>query len=316
MVVDVHAHFHPRAYLDVLEQRLGRRRWPAHSDRYPHTDSPEDVEGRLALMAQAGVDVQVLSVGTHGPFSQHQTQAVDAARMLNDVYAQMVECAPSRFKAAMALPLPHVDASIAEVERGYEQLGMAAVNLTCAVFDTPLADPTFDPLYEALDARASIVIYHPIGNGLCSPPINQYNLTGSAANVLEDGVLAMQLVQRQLPLRFPNIRWVIPHLGSFLPMLLGRMDHVFARQQGDLPEPPTETARRFYYDTVGHASLPALRCACEVFGASQLLPGSDWPIALQYETYPEIIDYIRQAGLPPDAADAILHHNAERLFGL
>jgi predicted TIM-barrel fold metal-dependent hydrolase len=316
MVVDVHAHFHLRAYLEVLEQRLGRRRWPAHWDRYPHTDSPDDVAGRLALMDEAGVDVQVLSIGTHGPFSRDEACAVDAAHMLNDAYAEMAQRAPSRFKAAMALPLPHLDAALREVERAYDQLGMVAVSLTCAVFDTPLADPLFDPLYAALDERAGIVIFHPIGNGLCSPLINDFNLTGSAGNTLEDGVLAMQLVQRQLPRRFPNIRWVIPHLGSFLPLLLGRMDHVFTRQQGDLPELPSETARRFLYDTVGHASLPALRCAYEVFGASQLLPGSDWPIALQYESYPEIIGYIGQAGLPPEAEDAILNRNAERLFGL
>ncbi len=316
MVVDVHAHFHPRAYLNILEEQLGRRRWPAHWDRYPHTDSLEDVAGRLELMEAAGVDVQVLSVGTHGPFSTNEGTAVAAAHMLNNAYANLVRGHPKRLAAAMALPLPHIEACLHEIERGYDELGMLAVNLTCAVFDQPLADPVFDPLYEEMNRRGSIVIYHPIGNALCSPLISDYNLTGSAGNTLEDGVLALQLIQRQLPRRFPNIKWVIPHLGSFLPMLLGRMDHVFARQQGDLPELPSVTARRFFYDTVGHASDPALRCACDVFGASQLLPGSDYPISLQYEDYPSIVSYIRQGCLASEDAERILNRNAEVLFGL
>jgi 6-methylsalicylate decarboxylase len=315
MVIDVHAHFHPAAWLGVLEAKLGHRRWPTGWDRFPHTDSAQDREGRLKLMDEAGVDVQVLSVGTHGPFSMDEQTGVDAARMLNDSYAEMVQREPKRFMAAMALPLPHVDASLREMRRGYDELGMCAVNLTCAVFDRPLADAQFDPLYEEMNRRASIVIYHPVGNGLCSPLIRDYNLTGSAGNTLEDGVLAMQLVQRQLPSRFPNIRWVIPHLGSFLPMLLGRMDHVFARQQGDLPELPSTTSRRFFYDTVGHASAPALRCARDVFGATQLLPGSDWPIGLQYEPYPQTVEYIRGSGLAPEEVDLILNRNAEALFG-
>ena len=202
------------------------------------------------------------------------------------------------------------------MERGYEALGMVAVNLPCAIFDTPLADAAFDPLYEEMNRRDSIAIYHPIGNALCSPFIRDYNLVGSAGNTLEHGVLALQLIQRQLPRRFPRIRWLFPHLGSFLPVMLGRMDHVFARQQGDLPEPPTTTARRFYYDTVGHGSSPDLRCACDVFGASQLLPGSDWPVGLQYEDYSSTVDYIRTSGLPDESVDAILHRNAEALFDL
>jgi predicted TIM-barrel fold metal-dependent hydrolase len=316
MVVDVHAHFHPRVWLSILEDKLTHRRWPVGWDNYPHTDSPEDVDGRLRLMDEAGVDQQVLSVGTHGPFSPDAVTATEAARVLNDAYANLVALHPSRFLAAMALPLPHIAASLAEMERSYSSLGAVAINLPCSVFDRSLADASFDPLYEELDRRGAIVIFHPIGNALCSPLIRDFNLTGSAGNALEDGVLAMQLVQRKIPSRFPRVTFIIPHLGSFLPMLLGRMDHVFARQQGDLPELPSSTARRFFYDTVGHASASALTCACEIFGPRQLLPGSDWPIGLQYESYPDTIGYIAKSGLEPEDVELILRRNAEALFGL
>jgi hypothetical protein len=52
------------------------------------------------------------------------------------------------------------------------------------------------------------------------------------------------------------------------------------RIQHDLPEPPSATARRFYYDTVGHGSQAALLCAWKAFGATHILPGSDFPVLL------------------------------------
>jgi aminocarboxymuconate-semialdehyde decarboxylase len=72
-----------------------------------------------------------------------------------------------------------------------------------------------------------------------------------------------------------------------LPVALNRLDHQLRFGHPNLPEPPSVTARRFYYDTVGHGSDVALLCAWKAFGAGQLLPGSDWPVLLIDESYSE-----------------------------
>jgi hypothetical protein len=83
----------------------------------------------------------------------------------------------------------------------------------------------------------------------------------------------------------------------------------------ELPELPSITARRFWYDTVSHGSGAALRCACEAFGAGHLVTGSDYPVLLPYESYTRTFGYIQNAGLPESAAEQILHRTAPLLFG-
>lgn len=130
--------------------------------------------------------------------------------------------------------------------------------------------------------------------------------------------LLMRIGGRSLPeaSRYPNIEYVVPHLGGIIPMLLQRLDNQAPRQHQDLPEPPSVTARRFYYDTVGHGSQAALLCAWKAFGADHLVAGSDYPVLLAFETYRQTFHYIRESGLPAEDVDKILNHNAQKLLGL
>lgn len=93
-------------------------------------------------------------------------------------------------------------------------------------------------------------------------------------------------------------------------MLLDRLDHQFSMASRNLPEPPSVTARRFYYDTVGHASHAALLCAWKAYGADHILPGSDYPVLLSWETYDRTINWIRDVGLPAADLDQILERTA------
>src|SRR5207249_1571789 len=78
---------------------------------------------------------------------------------------------------------------------------------------------------------------------------------------LEDAAIVLHLIARRVPERFLNIKYVVPHLGGIIPMLLQRLDNQAPRQHPNLPERPSVTARRFYYDIVGHGSQAALLCA-------------------------------------------------------
>jgi 6-methylsalicylate decarboxylase len=123
------------------------------------------------------------------------------------------------------------------------------------------------------------------------------------------------MVARQIPHRNPNIRFIVPHLGGPIPMLLNRLDKQGVRDLGGLAELPSVTARRFWYDTVCYGSKAAFTCACEAFGAAKLVTGSDYPVLQDYEEYRETFAFIGRMGLPPKDAERILHHNAQELFG-
>jgi 6-methylsalicylate decarboxylase len=279
-------------------------------------DDPTGILARLRQMDEAEVQMQVLSPAASPPYAEKEADAVAAARLINDSYAELARKYPGRLTAFMSLPLPHIEAALREMERGLDQLGMLGVSMTCSCFDRSTAEVEFEPLYEEMNRRGAVLNYHPIQNGICSPMINDYRFTVSVGASLEDSAIVLHLIARRVPERFSSIKYVIPHLGGIIPMLLQRLDNQAPRQHPDLSEPPSATARRFYYDTVGHGSHAALLCAWKAFGADHLVAGSDYPVLLAFETYRQTFHYIRECGLPVEDVDKILNHNAQMLLGV
>jgi 6-methylsalicylate decarboxylase len=319
MIVDIHAHYFPKTYNDLLLS-IGGRSLPEAARpgtaRPMRHDDLASLETRLQQMDEAEVRLQILSPAASPPYAEKEADAVAAARLINDSYAELARRYPGRFAAVVSLPLPHIDASLREMERGLDELGMLGVSLTCSCFDRSTAEAEFEPLYAEMNRRGTVLNYHPIQNGICSPMINDYRFTVSVGASLEDTAIVLHLIARKVPQRYPRITYVIPHLGGLIPMQLQRLDNQAPRQHPDLPEPPSVTARRFYYDIVGHGSPAALLCAWKAFGADHLVAGSDYPVLLAFEPYRQNFFYIREAGLPPADVDKILHHNAQIVLGL
>jgi predicted TIM-barrel fold metal-dependent hydrolase len=319
MIVDIHAHYFPKAYNDLL-LRIGGRSLPEAARpataRPMRNDDPAALPERLAQMDDAGVQLQVLSPAASPPYAEKEADAVAAAGLINDSYAELAQKYPGRFAAVVSLPLPHIDAALREMERGLDQLGMLGVSMTCSCFDRSTAEAEFEPLYAEMNRRRALLNYHPIQNGICSPFINDYKFTVSVGASLEDTAIVLHLIARTMAARFPNITYVIPHLGGLIPMQLQRLDNQAPRQHPDLPEPPSMTARRFYYDTVGHGSPAALLCAWKAFGVEHLVAGSDYPVLMAFETYRQTFHYVRESGLSADDVDLILEHNSQRILRL
>ncbi|WP_404478856.1 amidohydrolase family protein [Novosphingobium sp. BL-52-GroH] len=318
-IIDVHAHAMPQEYAQCLIE-LGVK-FPVMPPPPPGVvvrpiapmrDTDEDLAARIALMDSAGVGAQLLSP-TFAPYLKEADAAAQAARSINDALAALVARAPGRFHAYASLPLPHVEASLAELRHGLDKLGMIGVTLQTACDGRSVADPMFDPIYAELDRRSAVLFLHPNVNGLCSHLVTDWKLASAAGPTLEDVVAAMHLIVAAIPSRFPNVRIIVPHLGGALATLVARLDNqlpFFA----ELPEPPSVTARRLYYDTCCHGSAPAMHAAVSAFGTDRLLPGSDYPLLTLHEEYAETFAFIERIGLAPADAQAILHDNAATLF--
>jgi 6-methylsalicylate decarboxylase len=307
MLIDVHAHQFPDRYAELM----GR-----HGRQLLAVLSRSTIDERLQQMEAAQVDMQVLSPSNLMPYLENEATAVQAARILNDGYAELTHRLPRRFKAYVSLPLPHVEASLREMERGFDQLGMAGITFGCSILNRSVTDEAFEPLYQEMNRRKAVLFFHPMVNGICSPLITDFGLEGAVGTTIEDTVVVLHLIIRQIPRRYPDIKIVIPHLGGLIPMLLNRMDNQVSAGNPKLPEKPSVTARRFWYDTVSHGSRAALRCACEAFGPEHLVTGSDYPVLLAFESYAKTFSYIREAGLDDAAVEQILHRSTLTLFEL
>lgn len=319
-VVDFHAHLVSRNYLDYLRRNgvappgLPQRPADASSLRtmLPVGDAPQDIAERLRQMDDAGVAIQILSP-TMTPFFEDREVAVEAARIANEGLLAVAQSAPDRFRAFAVLPIPHIDAAKEEISRVLQYDCVAGVTLSCFYGLKSVADPYFEPLFEALNDARALVFLHPAVNGLCSPFITSWGLSGAAGATFEDCVIAMHLMIARIPARYPRIRFIVPHLGGGLATLVKRLDNqlpLFA----SLAEPPSITARRFWYDTCCHGSGPAMHAAVAAFGADRILPGSDYPFLTVHEPYAETLSFIHRVGLASDVVGTILHQNHHALI--
>ncbi|GAA3436004.1 amidohydrolase family protein [Kutzneria kofuensis] len=310
MRVDVHAHLWSERYLELMAG-LGV---PTQAQRGLGAGSAdEELAARFAQLDAAGVDLQVLSVPPVSPHVADEAAATRAARLVNDEYADVVAKHPERFRAFAALPLPHIDASLKELVHALDDLGMVGAAVTTSILGRGLGDPVFEPVYEELNRRGSVLYVHPAGEGAGAELIAGHNLTWSIGAPVEDTVAIMHLILAGIPSRYPDMKIIASHLGGALPMLLNRTDHQVPWEAPGTPELPSVAARRMWFDTVGHDHAPALRAAVETFGADRLVLGTDFPYQAK-EEYQAAIDYVTRT-VTPEQATAILDTNARELFG-
>jgi 6-methylsalicylate decarboxylase len=266
-------------------------------------------------MQRAGVDMQILSASPQLPHGDDRDKAVAAARFVNDQYAAVVERYPDHFRAFAATPMPHIDASIAELGRALDELHMAGVTMTTTVLGHALVQPSYEPVFAELDRRAAVLYLHPAGNSACTPLIADYHLTWMVGAPVEDTISVMQLITHGIPSRYPRIKIINSHLGGALPMLIQRADDQYQWEAPGTPERPSIAARRMWYDTVGHGHVPALRCAIDSFGADRLLLGTDFPYEAG-DVFVRAVNYITDPRITDHEATAILDGNATALFGI
>jgi 6-methylsalicylate decarboxylase len=316
MICDVHAHFIPQKFSDFMGDRFSPRVGvPTRIGiaKHPVSDAADQISGRLEWMDAAGVEKQVLSPH-RPPYLPDEAECVKALQLLNDGYADLVRRHPERIASYVMLPLPHIDAALREMERGLDQLGCVGVNMHISCLNRSVAETEFEPIYAELNRRGAVLFVHPATNGLCSPFITEYRYTAAVGTSLEDATFVLHMIAKQIPYRYPNIKFIVPHLGGPLPMLLNRLDKQGQRDHPGLAEAPSVTAKKMYYDTVCYGSKAAFTCALEAFGADHLVTGSDYPVLQDYEAYRETFAYIERLGLPRADTDKILHHNAQKLL--
>ncbi|MGH9678818.1 MAG: amidohydrolase family protein, partial [Candidatus Acidiferrales bacterium] len=251
--IDIHGHIYPNEYLDMLD-RLGGSPTGTHIARIAKgSGSKEELEARFQMMDRAGVKMQVLSCAPQLPYFEKKESAVQAARFINDSYADYVRRYPDRFVAYVTMPLPHVDASLEEMARGLDKLGMVGVTMGTSVLTQSVADPKFDPIWEEMNRRGAILFFHPIGLGACSSLIQQDNLTWPIGAMIEDTVVIGNLIAKQIPQRYPRVRIIVPHLGGDISMQIYRIDHQKFLFLPPNVEEPSVIVKRLWFDTVGHA---------------------------------------------------------------
>ncbi|MFQ5691138.1 MAG: amidohydrolase family protein [Gemmatimonadota bacterium] len=324
MIIDFHNHYYPPEYLDALRAKPGAMKLTQDDRGNPVLHYPGDynvvVRGhrdaayRETVLEMAGVDGQVLTFTAPGLVVETPARAANLAPRVNDALARIVAERGSRFAALATLPLNDPDASVNELRRAMEELGLPGAMVFGNVNGIALADERFWSLYELADSLGAVLYIHPtqaigveamLGYWLMPLVGFTYDTTLAAANLVFSGVVE----------RFPRIRWVLAHLGGAIPYLAERLDRgfeAFEECRAHIGRPPSEYLRRFYYDTVNFDPA-ALRLTTEFAGTGHLLAGSDYPHRIG--SLVRMRESLEALDLPERERGRILGGNAAELLG-
>ena len=324
-VIDFHNHYYPPEYLAALEpsgstlsityDEVGNPVVHYPGDYNVMVRGHRDIAYRQQVLDEHGVDTQVITLTTPGTHVEKPAVAVKPATITNDALARVQEERRGRFVALATLPLCDPRASVAELIRGMDQLGMPGAMLFSNVNGTGLDDAQFWPLYEAANDRRAVMMIHPT-YPVGVEAMRDYWLMPLNGFLFDTTLAASKLVFSGVVKRYPDIRWVLGHLGGTIPYLAERLDRgwrAFKDCRFHIDEPPTAYLKRhFWYDTVNFAAGP-LKLAIEFAGVDRILAGSDYPHMIG--SIPLMLAAIR--GLPISDAEkqTILGGNAAGLLG-
>ena len=287
-VVDFHNHFYPPEYLEAVKAGPSKIRVTTDNLGNPVLHSPgdknyvvpghRDIDYRQRVLDEAGIDMQVLTLTTPGPVIEEPDFAVKLARVVNDALAQIVAERPNRFTALATLPLNAPKASVEEADRAMSDLGFKGFMLFSNVNGVALADERYWPLYERINDKGAVLYIHPtfpVG----VEAMTEYWLMPLIGFVFDTTLAAAALVFSGVIDRFPDIRWVLGHLGGAIPYLAERLDrgfHAYEACRVNIDRPPSDYLRQLYYDSVNF-DADALALAIKFAGVDHILAGSDYP---------------------------------------
>ena len=236
-------------------------------------------------------------------------------RWLNDSIAQMIDAEPRRYLGLGAVPLQDVDAAIAELEYVVKSLHFSGVEIASHVNGVSIGDARFEPFFAAAAQLGAAVFVHalrPAGKDrLVGPP----NLEQVVAFPGDIALAVASMITGGTAEKHPQLRIAFSHGGGASTMLLPRLEHawkIVPAIREAVSRSPTETARRFYYDTLTY-SADTLRLVVKSFGADRVMIGTDYPFSIA-DMNPHVT--IDRLGIDTHVAEALREGNARRFLGL
>lgn len=325
MIIDFHNHYYPSRYLDEIRERGSHFTVTTDADGNPVLHSPGDynvlvpghrnLDVRERVLEEAGVAKQVLSFTAPGTSMESPERSIELSRIVNDAFASEVERRSERFTALATLPMNDPAAAAEEAGRAIGALGLPGVMLFSNASGVPLHDDRFAPVFETLSRAGAVVYIHPtypVGVEV----MEEYMLMPMVGFLMDTTLAAAGLIYSGTVERFPDITWVLAHLGGAVPYLAERFDRGFeaypaCRERCTIL--PSEQLRDFYYDTVNFDPA-CLRLALEFAGPDRIVAGSDYPH--QIGSLEKMTTSIAGMDVSDEDREKIRGGNAARILGL
>ena len=248
-LIDLHHHARPDAFFKALSAAghtsMGGRPFPPGWT----------AAGALACMDEVGIATALLSAPDADLLYRDRPIALELSRVLNVLFAETVHAHPGRLGAFASLPMPHVDDALAETAYALDTLRLDGVMLSTSYDGEYLGHPRLDPLLDELNRRGCVVFVHPVSP--LGRAAMKLDFPASLVEYVFDTTRCIaNLLHREVPARFPAIRFIFSHGGGAAPFLAGRLSLMSFYMQpgralriGDDLAATRDGLRHFFYDT-------------------------------------------------------------------
>lgn len=296
-IIDMHTHF-----------SVETSRFSEDADVIGYAVENKSLGEHLDMMNELGISWSLLSCPTLKYLDQRE-RCASYCREVNDAASAVCVQHPDRFGFAALLPLPHIADALSELRRAAALPGMHAVGLCSNYLGMYLGDSRLEPLFDLMDELALTAVLHP-----AAPPVYPAApVTGKVLPMFEFIVdttrTMLDLFAAETLLRHPNIRLVIPHTGSCLPVAYDRFHGILRVQNRDVEVPMDQ----LYFDLACDAYPRAVPSLLNLTDTKHIVYGSDFP-AIPLPVLRRHVDMIRNCPEFRDCLDDILCNNAHELL--
>jgi aminocarboxymuconate-semialdehyde decarboxylase len=291
MKIDIHNHFYPTQFLNELKE-VGRTvgisvekdEWDRtllvqHGNRLVTlTDPMTRIDQRLKDMTETNIDMQVLTLSIPSVDIFPLEMAVKLARIVNEEISGICQDHPKHFMALSTLPFLSPDQTMKELEYCIEKLGFKGACMGSNINGIGLDNPIFYPFYERMSNYDLPIHMHPRAP-IDKETYKDYRLGPIIGFEMDLCVAVVRLVMSGVMEKYPNLHFIVSHLGGAIPYLAERIQNAYEAYpecRKHISKPAKEYLKRFYYDTVSFFE-PALMCAYSFLGAGKMILGSDYP---------------------------------------
>ncbi len=274
-----------------------------------------DIATRLKDMDEAGIDMQVLSLGP-GIEQYDAAFAIPLAEKTNDELAEVIRKYPDRFAGLASIAPQDPEAAADELERAVVMLGLKGAMIKSHINGEYLDEPKYWVIFERAEKLGVPIYLHPKepSPDMIKPYLAYPELAGAMWGfAAEAGLHAMRLICSGVFDKYPGLKIILGHMGEALPFWLFRMDSKGPMSKSKLKKKPSEYVKdNFFISTSGMFSQPALICSYLALGADNILFAVDYAA----ESSVEAVEFIEAAPICPGDKEKICHLNAEKLFKL
>jgi len=309
--IDIHCHAITENYIDFVKATGAEM-----DEGFPIPSW--NLERHIAFMDKAGIQTSVLTMPAPQPYFGDAKASANVCRRFNEECTALKARYPGRFMFCAALPLPDVESALREAKYALETLGADGVKLATNSYGQYLGDPALDTLMSYLDTQNAVIILHPHKPSAVNAQLIADVPMASYEYLSETTRTILNMVAHNVMVRYPHLKVVVPHCGSFLPNALPRFRSllpVMIKQGYMQPVDVDANLSRLYYDLAGAPTDEVIDALLTITTPDHILYGSDYPYVAEQVLVggkTALENRLASHGLNPQD---IFTDNARRLFG-